>query len=906
MIALPKLPWPREPYRGIEQFRFIDRPIFFERRDEIRRLIRLVSIYRGTLLYGESGVGKSSVINAGLIPAMLEEGFLPERLRVQPERGGELVVERLALTEEGVAPFLPSRFAADDETRTRLVFSTADVHAHIGLEHEGGAPLLIFDQFEEFVTLFEEAPESREKFAEAAEAQNTLLNFFRDLLRDEALPVKLLFVFREDYLAKLSKLFALVPNLRDQHVRLTFPDSSVLKKLIRGPFTSEIPPEHFGNEISDELAHKLCAALEERSESGTVNLTEVQIACLSLWRDPKAGSLFDATPDRAAVVQRLLEGHLTGSLDRLSAGLRDPAVAVLRHLVTSAGTRNIILESDLLERLNYAEKIPPAIGKRALTELSGQSRLVRRQRRNEAYFYDITSEFLVPWIQRQRALSDARVAMSRFRKRAAIGAGIILSGVLIVAGILIYVQREAAKDARVAARVRAEEDQKLIDMKNKALLDIVAQQRQLNVDGADNTQRASDAMKAKEELGPQDVVSPITDLPKAAQPPPADARIAADYVTDKLFIGHERGVWMARYSSPNLNATLPEGNSYVVTASRDQTARVWDLKGGKDFVLRGHTAEVNDAMFNPNIGSDGSGWVTATASDDNTAGLWELGGTDKLFLKGHTAPVTGLAWSADGNWIVTTSKDKSVRIWNVSTSDPSRDPQVLTGHTGSVWLPDLVEFGGKAWLVTPSADGTARVWNFPSGQPHTFSANPPEDREVLRHGAPVRRAVMDSKARWVLTAGADGNAILWDRNTGARLAIVTHEKPVRDVAFKPGGNLFVTASADNTAQVWDAERKTSLVTLKGHTAPVFSARFTPYGPGVVTVSWDQTARLWNYETKKCVAVLRGHLDVLWSVEFSPTGNNFTTTSGDGTARLWDLNRIPGGDAFLPPAPASAK
>ena len=192
MIALPKLPWPREPYRGIEQFRFIDRPIFFERRDEIRRLIRLVSIYRGTLLYGESGVGKSSVINAGFIPAMLDEGFLAERLRVQPEPGAELVVERLALTDEGTAPFLPSRFAADDEPRTRLVFSTADLRARLGVEHEGGAPLLIFDQFEEFVTLFEEAPENREKFAQAAQAQNTLLEFFRDLLGDETLPVKLL------------------------------------------------------------------------------------------------------------------------------------------------------------------------------------------------------------------------------------------------------------------------------------------------------------------------------------------------------------------------------------------------------------------------------------------------------------------------------------------------------------------------------------------------------------------------------------------------------------------------------------------------------------------------------------------------------------------------------------------
>ena len=75
---------------------------------------------------------------------------------------------------------------------------------------------------------------------------------------------------------------------------------------------------------------------------------------------------------------------------------------------------------------------------------------------------------------------------------------------------------------------------------------------------------------------------------------------------------------------------------------------------------------------------------------------------------------------------------------------------------------------------------------------------------------------------------------------------------------------------------------------------------------MVTVSFDNTARLWNYETRKCVAILRGHHDALLSLRFSPSGTNFTTASADGTAKLWDLKRIPGGEAFLPPAPASAR
>jgi WD40 repeat protein len=898
MITLPKLAWPREPYRGIEQFRFIDRPIFFERRDETRRLVRLVSIYRGTLLYGESGVGKSSVINAGFIPAMLEEGFLPERLRVQPQPGGELVVERLALTDEGTAPFLPSRFAADDEPRTRLVFSTADIHARLGLEHEGGAPLLIFDQFEEFITLFEEAPESREKFAEATQAQNTLLDFFQDLLRDETLPVKLLFVFREDYLAKLSRLFALVPNLRDQHVRLTFPDSSVLKKLIRGPFTCEIPPEHFGRIISEELAEKLRAALEERSEAGTINLTEVQIASLSLWRDPKGESLFDTTPNRAEVVQKLLEGHLTGSLDRLSAGLREPAVAILRHLVTSSGTRNIILESDLLERLQAAEKIPQTIGKRALAELTDQSRLVRKQRRNEAYFYDITSEFLVPWIRRQRALSDARATARKWRKRTFIASAIVLAALGLI-GYLVAVDRNQAKER--------EDD---VTRQKQALLKFVALEQRSKAGETNATQEAIDSIKNKEEIKKETSTEALPLGLEAPPPAPAETSGAIEYVTDKLFVGHEGAVWSASYSPTGLAFALPGKPSrprpLLLTAGHDYTARAWDLKSDDDFILRGHSGEVNYALFNPKPSSDPNGWVAATASDDGTAALWRPSEPSKpLFLTGHTGPVTGLAWSSDGNWLATTSKDKTVRIWNVAA--PEKAPTVLAKHTGEIWLPTLVELGAKkSLLVTPSSDGTARLWNFPGGEACTFSAHAPKDREVLRHGAPVRRAAMDSQARWIVTAGSDGNAIVWNRTTGEMLLVVTHEKAVRDVVFKPGSSLFVTASSDNTAQVWDAEKLTGVVTLKGHTGDIYSACFTPYGPGVVTVSWDRTARLWNYETKKCVAILKGHLGVLWSVEFSPTGTNFTTTSGDGTARLWDLKKIPGGEAFLPPPSGSAK
>ena len=79
--AEPRVAGPTAPFRGIEPYRFADRDIFFARDSDTRKLVRSVTIYRGVLLYGSSGAGKSSLINAGLIPALLAENFVPDRIR---------------------------------------------------------------------------------------------------------------------------------------------------------------------------------------------------------------------------------------------------------------------------------------------------------------------------------------------------------------------------------------------------------------------------------------------------------------------------------------------------------------------------------------------------------------------------------------------------------------------------------------------------------------------------------------------------------------------------------------------------------------------------------------------------------------------------------------------------------
>src|SRR4029450_1293484 len=135
---------PRDPYRGILPFRYSDRPIFFARETEVRQLLRQVATYRCVLLYGDSGAGKSSLINAGLLPITIEEGFRPERVRVQPKLGEEIVLERISEFTYGRPPYLASSLAPPGGRSSRVVIPVAELRDRLVAADSTATPLLIF------------------------------------------------------------------------------------------------------------------------------------------------------------------------------------------------------------------------------------------------------------------------------------------------------------------------------------------------------------------------------------------------------------------------------------------------------------------------------------------------------------------------------------------------------------------------------------------------------------------------------------------------------------------------------------------------------------------------------------------------------------------------------------------
>jgi WD40 repeat protein len=317
-------------------------------------------------------------------------------------------------------------------------------------------------------------------------------------------------------------------------------------------------------------------------------------------------------------------------------------------------------------------------------------------------------------------------------------------------------------------------------------------------------------------------------------------------------------------------SVTPDGKR-AVSASHDNTLRVWDLETGQCLkTLEGHTEHVVCVSVTPD------GKRAVSAGNDHTLRVWNLESGGCLRTLRKHKPSRGVSVMADGKRAVSGCLDNTLRVWNLENGQCLK---TLEGHTDYISDVSVTVDGKRA--ISTSGDRTARVWDLESGR----------CVKILEgHTHWVSSVSMTPDGKKAVSASFDETLRVWDLESGQCLKILKgHTSAVDGVSMTPDGKRAVSASQDKALRVWDLERGQCLRTLQGHTEIVWGVSVTADGKRTVSASSDKTLLLWDLERGQCLRTLQGHTEEVLCVSVTPDGKRAVSASLDDTLQLWDAD-----------------
>ncbi|TQN42911.1 WD-40 repeat-containing protein [Blastococcus colisei] len=878
-LVLPPATLDTNPFVGPRPLR-PGEPIFGRDR-EIRRLTNLLVAERIVLLYSPSGAGKTSLIEAGLLPRLRDRRFQvspPVRVSLRPPDAvtdaNRYLVSTLQSLEAGLRP------GSERSARELLDLGLEGYLQEWAAQDNFGTgnEMLVFDQFEEVLVLDPgDDPVKREFFVQLGSALEERGRWA-------------LFSMREDYIAGLDPYLAELPTRLHTRMRLDLLSPDSARRAAESLAASG--GRTFQEPAVLSLVENLRRVQAQREgelvyvPGPVVEPLQLQVVCRRLWDSlpPDATEMTEADVDRLGRIQDALADYYATQVTGIAAESGVP-----ERVIRDWFGRQLVTEQGVRRQQQHGPGADPAAAERVVRLLE-DAHLIRTEARRGTRWLELAHDQLVEPIRENNA-GWHLFHLSPLQQRAQQWAALDRPHDLLVTGKVLSEAKSWAAEhpAEVSdleqsflrASGGAEADRRR-RRRTTVLLRWLAAALAVALVGTGLALRSAETARDEAAERSEEATSRALAAEAAAQVTidPARALRLAERALSHATTHEAEDALRQALAQTIPAAVLTHGDTVnsvqfnpvgdqVLTASWDRTARIRDAETGEQLRLFPHNENVLDARYSP----DGEFVLTLTGSGQLST--WRVDGDSDEPIMTTSEVRWPASFTPDGTRIlVADSATNAVKILDPSSGRPALDP--LVGHAAAI--KSIATSADGAFVLTAGQDGTARVWDGSTGQ---------QVAVLEGTGASAWQAAFREDSGAVAVGYGDGSVRVWRwPDPGQPLVLDGQEHGAASVAFDGAGN--VVAYGDKSPRVFDSSSGDLRHELEGHQSWVLGVRPGRDGQRIVSASSDGTVRVWDAPSGQQIAVLRGHEDSSWiQAELDPTGAVVATISGQ-SVRLFRL------------------
>jgi WD40 repeat protein len=344
--------------------------------------------------------------------------------------------------------------------------------------------------------------------------------------------------------------------------------------------------------------------------------------------------------------------------------------------------------------------------------------------------------------------------------------------------------------------------------------------------------------------------------------------------------GHSRSINSVAYS--------PDGQ-LLVSGSSDLTIKLWRQDGTFIRTLA-IPFDINHQLFDVlSVAISPDGTLIAAGVQQTIGGgqftsavhIWRI--SDGQLVQTFTGyavgdstntGVTSVAFSPDGLYLATGSKDRSVKVWRMA------DGMLVSSRSDHAQQVNAVAFSPDGqWLASASNDRTAKLYR---------TSDWGLERTLIGHGDYVFSLAFSPSSVRLATGSWDQTVRIWNVPDGSLVHSLQHGSGILAVAFAPDGQILASGAWDHSIKVWDSKQGVLVDTLLGHTAAVLTLAFAPNDRMLASGSWypEYAIRIWGPPGRETIdRTFTNHSNSIGELIFTPNGQ--LISGGDSTARFWD-------------------